>query len=87
MERVVEVVELGNLVEDDLEVFFGDHGVRGGHRHFHGVHVLNHDREAFKVYRFRVHYAEIKKNFIQSTYYPPLIFEKENSGKSHMPCR
>ena len=60
MESVVEVVELGNLVEDDLEVFFGDHGVRGGHRHFHGVHVLNHDREAFKVYRFRVHYAEIQ---------------------------
>ena len=57
MEGEVEVVQLGDLEEDGVELLPRDHRLRRRQRHLHGLHVLQHDREALQVGGLAVHDA------------------------------
>ena len=51
VEMVVELVELGDLEEDHVEVFLWYDGLGGGQSHFHRLHVLETDTEALEIDR------------------------------------
>ena len=49
VEVMVELVQLGHLVEDDLKVLLGNDGTGRGQGHLHRLHVLQAHAEALQV--------------------------------------